>query len=83
MSSGAYRIEKVQTGAEETRSAKEVSPDLAARLPVIMREIGAGKTVKQIAKRHRIPMELAEQITRMYLTHPGVDAEGIWKRLSL
>lgn len=78
------RIEKIGIPHGEKavgRSKEEIPGDLAAVIPAIMKEISAGKTVAQIAKKHRISEELAEQITRMYLTHPGVDAEGIMRRI--
>lgn len=48
-----------------------------------MREIDAGKSVEWIAAKHHISEELSDQINRMYLTHPGVDVEGILRRLGL
>ena len=48
-----------------------------------MKDINAGKTVKQIARKYKISEELSEQIARMYLTHPGVDVDGIMRRIGL
>ncbi|MCR5404591.1 MAG: hypothetical protein K6E91_12350 [Butyrivibrio sp.] len=41
-----------------------------------------GKTHKEIAKKLKISEELAENICRMNLTHPGVDVAGIIQRIS-
>lgn len=82
--SGDFRIEKISIPHEEKDAGKPeegIPADIASMLPAIMREISAGKTVKQIARKHRISEGLAEQITRMYLTHPGVDVEGILRRI--
>ena len=49
----------------------------------IIKEIDQGKTVSQIGKKHKISKELAEQICRLYLTHPGVDADGILRKMGL
>ena len=49
----------------------------------VMREIRKGRSAAQIASGLGMDPELAEQICRMYLTHPGVDAEGIMTRLGL
>lgn len=49
----------------------------------IIKEIGQGKSVSRIAEKHKISEELAEQICRLYLTHPGVDEEGILRKMGL
>lgn len=89
---GIFRIEKILINPPEkgnTRNTPEnisdekITTNIAAMLPAIMREIDAGKTVEQIAAKHHISEELSDQINRMYLTHPGVDADGILSRLGL
>ena len=50
-------------------------------IPAIMKDIDSGKTVRQIARKHKISGEMAEDITRMYLTHPGIDVQGILRRM--
>ena len=47
----------------------------------VIREFGAGRTVTQIAAHTRAPEELVEDICRIYVTHPGVDADGIMDRM--
>lgn len=85
---GSYTIEKnviphvVKKETPESGDDK-VPADLAVKIPDMMKDIDAGKTVKQIAKKYKIPEELSEQINRMYLTHPGVDVDGILRRLGL
>lgn len=84
---GDFRIEKRLLQHPETRGSKKeaskIPADIALMIPAIMKEIDAGKSVKQIAKKHRISEELSEQIARMYLTHPGVDVEGILRRIGM
>lgn len=41
-----------------------------------------GKSIDDIAKACKIDRSLAESICRMYLTHPGVDVNGILQRIS-
>lgn len=41
------------------------------------------KAELQIADRHGISRELAEQICWLYLTHPGVDADGIMRKMGI
>lgn len=47
----------------------------------IMKAVDAGKPVETIAARNQVNRELVEQICRMYVTHPGVDVDGIMDRM--
>lgn len=47
----------------------------------IIKEVDAGKSVAEIVKKYGLDTELTEQICRMYVTHPGVDIDGIMDRL--
>ena len=84
---GRFRIERVDietknSGADSKDS--EISAAMVKKyLPAIMKEIDRGVSVEQLAKRFGLSKELAEQICRMYLTHPGVDADGIMRRLGV
>lgn len=49
----------------------------------VMRETDKGRSVAEIARICRIHPDLAEQICRLYLTHPGVDADGILGKMGL
>lgn len=49
----------------------------------IIKDIGRGRSVKEIAGRNKIDERLAEEICRLYLTHPGVDADGIMTKMGL
>jgi len=81
---GGFRIEKIVIPHEAPANEENVIPaDIALMLPAIMKEIDAGKTVKQIARKHKLSKELSEQIARMYLTHPGIDVDGIMRRIGL
>ena len=79
-----FRIEKIDIPHPDVKAAepKEViSADIGEKLPRMMKDIGSGKDADQLAKKYRISKKLAEQIIRMYVTHPGVDAEGIMRRI--
>ena len=49
----------------------------------IIRLVKNGKTVSEIAETLGIEKDLAELICRLYLTHPGVTAEGIMTKMGL
>lgn len=89
---GTFRIERIDIehfdiGESNSKTDSEVSKDgeqnIGEYIPSIMKEIDKGATVAQLAKRFHIPYELAEQICRLYLTHPGVDADGIKAKMGL
>lgn len=84
---GKYTIEKKEISHGERKASDNgdggIPPDIALKIPSIMKEINAGKSVKQIARKYNISEKLSEQITRMYLTHPGIDVDGILKRIGL
>ena len=81
---GKIRIERIDIETSESKMDSELTADAVKQyLPDIMRQIDKGATVGQLAKRFHLPEELAEQICRLYLTHPGVDADGIMAKLGI
>lgn len=53
------------------------------KLRLILRDIDKGKSVSDIATRYGISKEITEQICRLYLTHPGIDAAGVRDKMGL
>ena len=49
----------------------------------VIREVRKGRSVTEISVQLRLDPEITEQICRLYLTHPGVDAEGIMAKMGL
>lgn len=80
---GTYRIEKVLLPHNGSKVVKKepVPADLAGMLPKICKDISDGKTIKQLMRKYHISEELSDQINRMYLTHPGLDVDGMMRRL--
>lgn len=52
------------------------------KLRLILRDIDKGKSVSEIAVKYRISKEITEQICRLYLTHPGIDAAGVREKMA-
>ena len=81
---GRFRIERIDIGASESQTDSDfILADVKKDIPAMMKAIDKGVDVEQLAQRFRLPRELAEQICRLYLTHPGVDADGIMAKLGL
>lgn len=92
---GAFHVKRVDlpgqtgTGKKNLKGYKnllrKVNPsyDMKHVIKLVMKETQKGVPVEKIADKHGITLELAEQICRLYLTHPGVDADGIMKKMGL
>ncbi|HIR28918.1 MAG TPA: metallophosphoesterase family protein [Candidatus Choladousia intestinigallinarum] len=86
---GSMHVKKYQIPNDKNPKVKaaEDSEKIPENIKLIIertiRDISKGKTVDEIAERNKISKELAEQICRLYLTHPGVDAEGIMRKMGL
>ena len=81
---GSFRIERIDIRVSKTQTDSDfVLAAVKKDIPAMMKAIDRGADVDQLAQRFRLPRELAEQICRLYLTHPGVDADGIMAKLGL
>lgn len=68
--------------------AKETVPsigggDMKAAIEMVIRETQKGRSPDAAAKKYGLDPELAEQIARLYVTHPGVTADGIMAKMGL
>lgn len=80
--SKAEGTDRVFAGPEADRGENALPyQDMHELVKKIMKQADAGKTVCQIAERNHVDRDFAEQVCRMYLTHPGVDVEGILDRI--
>lgn len=87
---GIQQTQAVKTGgAEEDNAgadalAREISAlDMKRIVKLVMRDTDRKLPVKEIAVKNSISEDLAEQICRLYLTHPGVSADGILGKMGL
>lgn len=72
------RKDIVQTGGAEESAETVFSED---KLRLILRDIDKGKGISDIAAKYGISKEMTEQICRLYLTHPGIDAAGVRNKM--
>ena len=72
----------LNSGPQQSSHAykRAVTTDIIRR---VCEDVDRERTVEEIAARRRIDPELAEQITRMYLTHQKVTPEEIMTKLGL
>lgn len=78
--SGTGRVEcrESVTVAEADEEIKIPEQDMYRLVREMMKEIDAGRNLSDIAARHRIDEKFAEQVCRMYVTHPGWMWMGYW-----
>ena len=57
--------------------------DIRRAVDIVIRETKKGRKVEIIAADHNLDPELTEKIARLYVTHPGVTADGIMNKLGL
>ena len=74
---------KIDLGCVKDKTLPQSGADLPALVETVVRETAKGRSVDEIARRHGIDPALAEKIARLYLTHPGVTAEGILKKMGV
>ena len=55
--------------------------DLRKQILIIIRDTQRGRSPAEIAGKHGYDPRMTEQIVRLYLTHPGVDADGIMTKM--
>ena len=69
---------------EFSKKKQETQPlNMKKTITAVLKDMKKGKNVKDIARRNHISIELTEQICRIYVTHPGVDAEGILNKMEV
>ena len=57
------------------------SADLKKQIEVVIKETQKNRSPEAIANRYGYDKDLTEQIARLYLTHPGVTADGIMTKM--
>lgn len=79
-----YKTER-QDGGHDSLSSKKITLETISQSDIdkVIRLIKKKKGVDEIAAQMEMERCFAEQICRLYLTHPGVTAEGIMTKMGL
>ena len=59
------------------------SGNIRQQIDLMIRETQKGRTTDQIAKKYGLDPKVTEQIARLYVTRPGVTADGIMTKMGL
>ena len=77
-----WTIQRMDIPSSST-SPKIDPGDIRKQIEVCVKEIQKGHGPGEIAKKYRMDPALAEQIVRLYVTHPGVTVDGIMTKMGL
>lgn len=86
------RMDRIDlSGSRERQQGPEISAtnllmeelNMKKNIRRIMKGMKKHKSVEFMASRYHISEELVKQICRIYVTHPGVDADGIMDKLEV
>ena len=77
-----WRAERIEIPHEQ-KGTKLSRTDMKSVIDTVTAGTRKGKSVEEIALKHRLDRDLVEQIVRLYVTHPGVDADGIMTKMGL
>lgn len=81
---GGLHISRIDIPHGQAVKKKEEIPKEIREIVIrVMRDTDKGRSIEETAKKEGITPELAEQICRLHVTHPGVDADGILDRMGL
>lgn len=83
---GKWQVEKMDlTGKEEAQAPLKglTEGNLEQVVTAILRDMKAGRKVDAIAGRLGVDREFVEQVCRIYVTHPGVDVQGIVSKMEV
>ena len=78
-----FHAERIDLSRIPKRVRRKDTGDLKKQIETVMKETEKGRSVDAIAERYGIDRALAERIARLYVTHPGVTADGIMAKMGL
>ena len=79
--SSQIKIERIDIEHQGPRA--KIGADLRSQIETVMRETAKGRPAVEIAHRKGWDVSIVEQIARLYVTHPGVTADGIMTKMGL
>lgn len=79
-----FTCEKIEIPHTPKEAAVKIdSGNIRQQIELVIRETQKGRTTDQIAKKYGLDPKMTEQIARLYVTHPGVTADGIMTKMGL
>ena len=79
-----WDVERIEIPRPAKEAAPRIDPgNIKKQIEIVMKETDRGNGPRAIAEKYGIEKALAEQIARLYMTHPGVTADGIMTKIGL
>jgi putative phosphoesterase len=79
-----FRVLRIDVPHTAKEAAPRIDPaNIKTQIELVIRETEKGRWPKEIALRFGMDPALTEQIARLYVTHPGVTADGIMTKMGL
>ena len=79
---GRIEVKRIDI-AHHNMPGMRIGANLKSQIETVMRETAKGRPAAEIAARRGWDVALVEQIARLYVTHPGVDADGIMGKMGV
>ncbi|MBR6029462.1 MAG: metallophosphoesterase family protein [Clostridia bacterium] len=80
---GGWSVSRIDFPHSAKETAPSVGPGIRKQIELVIRETQKGRSPADIAQRTGMDAALAEQIARLYVTHPGVTVDGIMTKMGL
>lgn len=79
-----WQVERVEIPRAQKEAAPKIDPgNIKQQIEIVMKETQKGNGVTNISEKYGMDKALVEQIARLYVTHPGVTADGIMTKMGL
>ena len=78
-----WTVERIDLPNGAGEAKPKPGADVRRQIETVIRETDRGRSPAEIARRCGLDEALAEQIARLYVTHPGVTADGIMTKMGL
>ena len=86
METGAdgFTVKRIDIPHTAKESVRKVDPaNIKAQIEIVIKETERGTGYLTVAEKYGMDPAVTEQIARLYLTHPGVTADGILNKMGL
>ena len=78
-----FAVERIAIPHQVKEAAPTAEKNIHQQIEIIVHETQKGQPVRSIAQKYGFDEKLTEQIVRLYVTHPGVTADGIMTKMGL
>ena len=79
-----WNVQRIDIPHTPKETAPRIDPNnIKQQIEIVIKEIRKGSDIRAIASKYGMDAALVEQIVRLYVTHPGVTADGIMTKMGL